>query len=117
MIDPYDSIKKGFAISFSFLIIYLSVFSFNHILFVIWIFTIPLIFVALLLYDFMLDKELFERGFDVDFYMSLGGPVTIVGLIFSTWFMLKEIKDEEKYEKSLSEERERDPGSDEHKKM
>lgn len=109
-----EPLRKGFSISIVLLIIYLSIFSLDKRLAIIWLSSTPLVFVALFIYDWYKGEEMFRRGLSIDIYMSIGGPITIIGFFASLWFLLKEIRNEE-YEESISKEGNGDTRHDEYK--
>ena len=110
----FECVKKGFAVSLSLLILYLAIYGFDKRLSVIWLVSMPLIFIAAYLYDYMRDAELFSRGLDIDLYMVAGGPFTIIGFFASLILLLRDIRNEE-YEESISEERNGDTRHDKSK--
>lgn len=116
MENETECLVKGFSIAVASLIIYLAIYGLDIRLTSIWVCSVPLIFVSLLLYDWFKGEEMFRRGLYIDVYMSIGGPVTIIGFFSSLWFLLKDIRDEE-YEESISKERNGDTGYDEHTKV
>ena len=108
-----ENVNKGFAFGMTLLIIYLAIFGLDIKLTVIWLVSIPTIFIVLFVYDWWAGKEMFSRGASIDFYISLGGPVTIISCIFAIILMLRNVSNEE-HEESDSEETNGDTRHDEH---
>jgi hypothetical protein len=94
------------------LIIYLAIFGLDKRLSIIWLTSIPTIFVLLILYDWWVGANIFRRGIYIDLYMSVGGPITIVTCAMTLLLMLRNISNEE-HEEFIPEEGNGDTGYDE----
>ena len=109
--NELKTIRQGFSVAVSLLIVYLAIFRLDYKLTILWLLAIPTIFATIYIYDMFRQTE--PMGLRTILLFSLGGPVSFLGFVISFLLIMKDIRDE-KYEEPISKKGDGDTRYDEH---